>query len=103
MNLKIGKVELRPWKWAIYFGCGPNNDTVSGWYREDFHNYEEVTSGSVALYTTKLTNVWHLKFWHDLDFLNDLYGQEFVTGDEDEIKQRVDKFLIRIVNLLPFI
>ena len=101
--MKIGKFELDDWKWCVTFGCGPDNKTVCGWFREIHYDYVSNMPGCVALYTTDANNNWEVKFWYELDFLNKIYNQKIMVGSEDEVKSLIDSFLVRISGLTAFL
>jgi hypothetical protein len=84
-------------------GCGPNNDTVCGWFRDIECEYFSTMPGCIALYKTSDPNVWELKFWYELAFLNKLIKHGMLPGPADEIKLHIDNLVIRVNKLLPFI
>lgn len=100
---QLGKHNILDWRWNAAFGCGPNNETVCGWFRDIEYDYFSTMPGCIALYQTDDPNVWELKFWHELEFLNRLIKHGTLVGTADEIKQHVDDLVVRINKLLPFI
>ena len=101
--MRFGKYNLLPWKWNVAFGCGPNNITVSGWYRNIEYDYHSTMPGCIALYATDDPNVWELKFWHELEFINRMIKHGTVVGTADELKEHIDNLVARINKLLSFI
>ena len=91
--IKFGRFELEDWKHSLCFGCGPDNVTIESWYRESFSFDKE--SASVFLYVTKDSNVWDLKYWNALDFLNKFVDSR-VVGTLEEATNYVDNFIIKI-------
>lgn len=96
-NMKIGHIELSDWKYCRY------SFVRSGlaWYRGNKN--EKQYYFMVVLYDTIDPNTWKLKFFQELNCLNEVIQSSLVIGSASEAKKYVDDFLGKMSRLSAFI
>jgi hypothetical protein len=88
--LKIGKYELCDWYWSYCFSRNRILDNGK-------HH--------IAIEIIKCVNSddWFVQFYWDFAFLNGLYSGPNYIASPEELKEEINKFLIRVSKMIAFI
>lgn len=98
MNIKIGKIELKDWKYQSY-----NEGTPYywyGWYRPNFQDY---SYDNVGIYDHLQNSEWSVNFGGHLYFLHQFWDTSNIIGTADEAMKQVDEFIFRFSKLTAFL
>jgi hypothetical protein len=109
--MKLGKFELTSWQrcyrgWSKYNVDYVENPMIAIWL---YHNFIPETESNLSLppnaiyYPTKKV-IWTIQFSHAAYELTQLYNSLYEPEelDETEIKNKIDKFIIRFNKLIIF-
>jgi hypothetical protein len=103
MNIKIGKIELCDWQKYSYGPGALNSRRIIKLLNRFSKGNSKGIYGAVDLAVIEnFPDVWNIKFYYDLAFLNNIHAHSQFTGTEEQVKEYTDNFLIRISKLLVF-
>jgi len=105
MNIKIGKIELMPWLKYSYAPGALNSRIIKSLHRYSKNillNSEDIYGAVDLAVIENFPDVWNIKFYYGLAFLNNIHAHSQFTGTEEQVKEYTDNFLIRINKLLAF-
>lgn len=102
--LKVEQYQFMDW-----VSCGESNIEFVRWYIETSKEMvKDNWDGYIHLYSARLLDPcnasdtkWGILFRGQLGFLGDIFGETF-DGTESEVKDAIEKFLVRMDKLIAF-